>query len=61
MQSLGTDCLVTQVIQVGGNVLCSAGPHLPNSVWNKEELPQPWKQFILSYLFSMMGNDCNNY
>jgi len=31
---------------VGGNVLCSTGPRLLNSVWNKEELPQPWKHFI---------------
>jgi nucleoside recognition membrane protein YjiH len=34
------------VIQAGGKILPSAIHKLINSVWNKEELPDQWKEYI---------------
>jgi hypothetical protein len=38
---------VTELIQAGGEILLSAIHKLINSVWNKEELPDQWKESII--------------
>jgi hypothetical protein len=43
-KSPGTDQILTELIQAGGNTLCSEIHKLINSVWNMEELPQQWKE-----------------
>jgi len=35
------------VIQAGSNILRSEIHKLVNSIWNKEELPQQWKDSIM--------------
>jgi hypothetical protein len=42
--------------------LCSEIHKLKNSVWNKEELPQQWKESIIIPVYGK-GNktDCGNY
>jgi hypothetical protein len=50
------------MIQAGGKILLSAIHKLINSVWNKEELPDQWKESVIVPL-QMKGDktDCNNY
>jgi hypothetical protein len=40
----GSDQTPAELIQVGGESLLSAIYKLINSVWNKEELPDQWKE-----------------
>jgi hypothetical protein len=35
------------MIQAGSNTLCSEIHTFINSIWNKEELPQQWKESII--------------
>jgi hypothetical protein len=42
-KSPGSDQLLTELIQAGGEILLSAIHKLNNSVWNEEELPGQWK------------------
>jgi hypothetical protein len=43
-KSPGTDQILTELIQAGGETLLSAIYKLLYSVWNKEELPVQWKE-----------------
>jgi hypothetical protein len=45
-KSPGIDQIPADVIQAGGNTLYSEIHKLINSIWNKEELPQQWKEPI---------------
>jgi hypothetical protein len=40
----GSDQIRAELIQAGGEILLSAIHKLVNSVWNKEELPDQWKE-----------------
>jgi hypothetical protein len=40
----GSDQVLTELIQAGGKILCSKILKLINSIWNKEELPDQWKE-----------------
>jgi hypothetical protein len=42
-KSPGSDQILAELIQVGGETLLSAIHKLINSIWNKEELPVRWK------------------
>jgi hypothetical protein len=44
-QSLGTDQILAEVIPAAGEI-CSEIHKLINSVWNKEELSEHWKEAI---------------
>jgi hypothetical protein len=47
-KSPGSDEILAELIQVGGDiVLLSAIHKLINSVWNKEELSDQWKESII--------------
>jgi hypothetical protein len=41
----GSDQIKAELIEAGGGVLLSAIHKLINSVWNKEELPDQWKEY----------------
>jgi hypothetical protein len=58
----GSDEIPAELIQAGGELLLSAIQKLINSVWNKEELPDQWKEPSI-LLFHKKGKktDCNNY
>jgi hypothetical protein len=43
----GNDQIPAELIQAGGKILLSAIHKLINSVWNKEELPDQWKESII--------------
>jgi hypothetical protein len=45
-KSPGSDQIPADLIQVGGKTLLSAIHKLINSVWNKEKLPDQWKESI---------------
>jgi hypothetical protein len=46
-KSPGSDQILAELIQAGGEILLSAIHKLINSVWNKEELPDQWKESII--------------
>jgi hypothetical protein len=39
-KSPGNDKIPVEIIQVGGNTLCSEIHKIINSIWNEKELPQ---------------------
>jgi hypothetical protein len=41
------DQIQTELIKAGGEILCSEVHRLIYSIWNKEELPQQWKESII--------------
>jgi hypothetical protein len=43
----GSDQIPAELIQGGSEILLSVIHKLINSVWNKEELPDQWKEAIL--------------
>jgi hypothetical protein len=61
-KSPGSDGIASKLIQAGGEMLLSAIHKLIDSVWNKEELPDQWKESItLSVHKKGDKTDCNNY
>jgi hypothetical protein len=51
-----------ELIQAGGEILQSAVHKLMNYVWNKEELPDQWKESIIVTIHKKGDKtDCNNY
>jgi hypothetical protein len=46
-KSPGSDENPEELIQAGGKTLLSAIHKLINSIWNKEELPDEWKEPII--------------
>jgi hypothetical protein len=61
-KSPGTDQIPAELIKAGGEMLCSKIHKLISCIWNKEELPQQWKESIIVRI-RKKGNktDCNNY
>jgi hypothetical protein len=43
----GSDEILAQLIQAGGEISLSAIHILISSIWNQEELPHQWKQSII--------------
>jgi hypothetical protein len=59
--SQGIDQIPVELIQEGGNILYSEVYKLTNSFWNKEKLPQQWKEFITVTIYRKSDkSDCNN-
>jgi hypothetical protein len=46
-KSPGTNHILTKLIKAGGETLYSEIHRLICSTWNKEELPQQWKESII--------------
>jgi hypothetical protein len=46
-KSPGTDQIPDELIKAGGETLCSEIHRLISCIWNKEELPQQWKESII--------------
>jgi hypothetical protein len=61
-KSPGSDPIPAELIQAGGEMLLSAIHKLINSVWNKEQLPDQWKESIIVPIHKKgYKTDCNNY
>jgi hypothetical protein len=58
----GSDKILAKLIQVGDETLQSAIHILINCIWNKEELPDQWKESIIVPIHKKGDKtDCNNY
>jgi hypothetical protein len=61
-KSPGTDNIPAELIKAGGETLCSEIHRLICSIWNKEELPQQWKESTGIPIHKKGDKtDCNNY
>jgi hypothetical protein len=59
-ESPGTDQIPAELIETGGET-CSEIHKLIRSIWNKEELPQQWKESIIVPIHKKGDKtDCNN-
>jgi hypothetical protein len=60
-KSPDSDQIPTELIQAGSEILLSAIHKLINSVWNKEELPDQWKEYIIVPIHKNGDKtDCNS-
>jgi hypothetical protein len=60
----GIDQIPAEWIKAGSRTICSAIHKLINStsIWNKEELPEEWKESIIVPIYQKGDKmDCNNY
>jgi hypothetical protein len=62
VQITGSDQILAELIQARGGIWLSAIHKLVNSVWNKEELSDQWKESIIVPVHQKGDKtDCNNY
>ena len=58
----GIDQIPREFIKAGGRTICHAIHKLIISIWNKEELPEEWKELIIVPIYKKGDKtDCNNY
>jgi hypothetical protein len=50
-KSPGIDQIPDELIQAGGETLQSVSHKLTDSIWNKEELPDQWKESVIVPLY----------
>jgi hypothetical protein len=61
-KSPGSDQIHAVLFQAGGEMLLSAIHKLINSIWNKEEMSDQWKECIIIEIHKKGDTtDCNNY
>ena len=61
-KSPGIDQIPAELIQAGGRKICSEIHKLNNYIWNKEELPEQWKDSVLIPVYKKGDKtDCSNY
>jgi hypothetical protein len=61
-KSPGTDNIAAELIKAGSETLYSEINRLICCIWNKEELPQQWKESIIVPIHKKGDKtDCNNY
>ena len=60
-KSPGIDQIPGELIKAGGRTICCAIHKLIISIWNKEELPEEWKESIIVPIHKKRNKtDCNN-
>jgi hypothetical protein len=61
-KSPGIDHIPAELIKAGGRIIRSEIDKLIISIWNKEELPEEWKESVIVPIYKK-GNktDCGNY
>jgi hypothetical protein len=60
-KSPGSDQIPADLIQAGGQILRSKNHKLIKSIWNKEELPDQWKESIIVPVHKKGDKtDCSN-
>jgi hypothetical protein len=61
-KSPGIDQSLGEIIKAGGGTIRSETHKLTNSIWNKEELPEGWKESIIVPIYNKGDKtDCSNY
>jgi hypothetical protein len=61
-KSPGIDQIPAELIKTGVRTIRSAIRKLIISIWNKEELPEEWKESIIVPIYKKGDKtDCNNY
>jgi hypothetical protein len=61
-KSPGTDNIPAELIKAEGETLYSEIHRIICCIWNKEELPQQWKESIIVPIYKKGDEtDCNNY
>ena len=61
-KSPGIDQIPAELIKAGGRTICCAIHKLIISIWNKEELPDEWKESIIVPIYKKGDKtDSNNY
>jgi hypothetical protein len=61
-KSPGTDQITAELIKAWGRTILCEIHKLIISVWNKEELPEEWKKFIIVSIYKKDDKtDCSNY
>jgi len=61
-KSLGIDQIPTELTKAGGRTICYEIHKLINSIWNKEEFPDEWKELITVPIYKKGDKtDCCNY
>jgi hypothetical protein len=56
------DQIPAELIKAGGSKICCEIHKLINSIWNKEELPDQWKESIIVLVYKKGDKtDCSNY
>jgi len=60
-KSPGIDQIPAELIKSGDRIICIAIHKLIISIWNKEELPEEWKESIIVPIYKKGDKtDCNN-
>jgi hypothetical protein len=60
-KSPGINQIPTEMIEIGGKMLCSDVQKLVNSIWNKEKLTQQWKEYIIVSICKICDKtNCSN-
>jgi hypothetical protein len=60
-KSPGINQIPAELIKAGGRTIHSEIHKLINSIWNKEELPEQWKESIIVPIYKDKKTDCSNY
>ena len=61
-KSPGIDQIPAELIKAEGGTICSAIHKLIISIWNKEELPEEWKESTIVPIYKKGDKTyCNNY
>jgi hypothetical protein len=61
-KSPGTDQIPAELIKAGGWIIRSETHKLIISIWNKEELPEKWKESVTAPIYKNGDKiDCSNY
>jgi len=61
-KSPGIDQIPIELIKAGWRTICCTIHKLIISIWNKEELPEEWKESIIVPIYKEgHKKDCNNY
>jgi len=61
-KSPGIDQIPVKLIKAGGKTICCEIHKLNISIWNKEELPEEWKESIIVPIYKKDDKtDCSNY
>ena len=61
-KSPGTDQIPAELIKAGGKTICCEIHKLIISIWNKEELPEEWKESIIVRIYKKADKpDYSNY